>query len=183
QDDYHRAGKDPHIWLDPVLAQNMVTTIADAFAVRDPANKDFYLKNAESFKVKLKDLDQRYAAGLASCKTRTIIYAGHSAFGYLARRYGLTQVSPYKGFSPDAEPSPKGIKAIIDTIHQLDARVIYYEELVDPKVARVIAEETGARMELLSAAHNVSKKDLSSATYLGIMETNLLKLKDGLRCQ
>ncbi len=182
-EDLHRhGGKDPHIWLDPVLAQTMIDTIARAFVSRDPLNEGLYLSNAQSYKNKLKDLHQHIEIALASCEIRTIIYGGHFAFGYFARRYGLTQVSPYNGFSPDTEPSPQRIRAIIDTIRRLDSRVIYYEEMIDPRVARVIALETGAHLEMLSGAHNVPKNALSTTTYLEIMEANVLKLKAGLRC-
>ncbi len=180
---HDHGGKDPHIWLDPVLAQTMVDTIAQSFSQKDPANSAFYLANAETYKAKLKDLNARYTATLAACQIRTIIYAGHFAFGYFAKRYELDHVSPYKGFSPDAEPAPKSIKEIIDTIKTVGSNTIYYEELIDPKVARMIAGETGARLELLHGAHNVAKDEMASLSYLKIMEANLPKLKEGLKCQ
>ncbi len=180
---HHHGGKDPHIWLDLVLAQTMVDTIAQSFAQKDPTNSSFYQANAESYKARLKDLDARYAATLSTCQIRTIIYAGHFAFGYFAKRYKLDHVSPYKGFSPDAEPAPKSIKEIIDKIKSVGSNTIYYEELIDPKVARMIAGETGARLELLNGAHNVAKDQMTNLSYLKIMEANLLKLKDGLKCQ
>lgn len=181
--DHHHGGKDPHIWLDPVLAEVMVDTIAQSFARKDPSNRVFYQANAESYKAKLKDLDARYAAMLSTCQIRTIIYAGHFAFGYFAKRYKLEHVSPYKGFSPDAEPTPKTIRNIIENIRQTGSRVVYYKELIDPKVGRVLAEETGARLELLHGAHNVAKDELATTTYLSLMEANLKKLKEGLECQ
>lgn len=180
---HHHGGKDPHIWLDLELAQTMVDTIVQSFSQKDPANSAFYRANAESYQAKLKDLDVRYTATLSTCQIKTIIYAGHFAFGYFAKRYNLEHVSPYKGFSPDAEPAPKSIKKIIDTIKSVGSNTIYYEELIDPKVARMIAGETGARMELLHGAHNVSKDEMASLSYLKIMEANLPRLKEGLKCQ
>ena len=58
---------------------------------------------------------------------------------------------------------------------------IFYEELIDPKVAEVIAKEAGAKLLLLHGAHNVSKEELEKGvTYLEIMERNLTNLKIGL---
>jgi len=58
---------------------------------------------------------------------------------------------------------------------------IYYEELVDPKVAEVISEATGAEMVLLHGAHNLTRAELTNgASYIGIMRDNLEKLKKGL---
>lgn len=181
---HHHGGKDPHIWTDLANCQKMVDTIAGSFCEKDTVNCAFYQANAETYKAKLADLDQRFLAGLASCKHKTIIYGGHFAFGYFAARYGLDHISPYRGFSPDAEPTPKAIVELIKTMRESGQNVIYYEELLDPKVARVIAEETGAKLELLHGAHNVSKEDLAKGvTYLDIMEENLVKLGAGLECR
>lgn len=178
-----RHGKDPHIWLDPVNAQKMVDNIAEGFCKQDAIHCDFYKTNAAEYKKKLHDLDHLFRTGLAHCKQRTILYGGHFAFAYFAHRYSLKFVSPYRGFSPDAEPTPRAIAELIQTIRSSGMKCIFYEELLDPKVARTISKETGAKIELLHGAHNVSKQDLTKGlTYLDIMEENLVKLKTGLEC-
>jgi zinc transport system substrate-binding protein len=180
----HHGGKDPHIWVDLVNDQIMVDTIAKALAEKDPAHGAFYLNNAKVYNAKLADLDKRFKETFSTTKHKTIIYAGHFAFGYFAKRYGLEHVSPYDGFSPNAEPSPKAIAELINKIKASGMKDIYYEELLDPKVARVISQETGAKLELLHGAHNVSKDELNSGiTFIKIMEDNLEKLKVGLECQ
>jgi ABC-type Zn uptake system ZnuABC Zn-binding protein ZnuA len=184
QGHHHHGGKDPHIWLDPVNAQTMVDNIAEAFAAKDPANSAFYRNNAKEYNAKLADLDRRFRETLSTAKHKTIIYGGHFAFGYFAERYGLEHVSPYDGFSPNAEPNPKAIAELIDRMKASGMKYIYYEELIDPKVARVISQETGAELELLHGAHNVSKDELDKGvTYIDIMEDNLAKLKVGLECR
>ena len=95
---------DPHVWLDPPLAQKMVDRITQGFIQVDPANRDVYESNAAALKSKLSGLDAAYRRGLSHCNERNII-TSHSAFGYLATTYGLKQVS-LAGLSPDAEPSP-----------------------------------------------------------------------------
>ena len=176
--------KDPHIWLDLANAQHMVDTIAHALAKKDERNRAFYLDQARSYNAKLAALDARFQATLATAKYKTLIYGGHFVFGYFAKRYGLTYRSAYPGFSPNAEPSPKAIAELIQQLQQSGLQVIYHEELLDPKVARIIAQETGARLELLHGAHNLSREEFSSGlTFLAIMEANLAKLKVGLACQ
>ncbi len=181
---HHHSGVDPHIWLDFGNCQIMVDSIASALAAKDPSNKDYYLKNAESLKRSLADLDASFKKSLATAKRREIIYGGHFAFAYLAKRYGLEHESPYDGFSPNAEPSPKAIAQLIKKMRESGNKHIYYEELIDPKVARTIAAESGAKMELLHGAHNVSSDEMKSgASFLGIMRENLKKLEKGLECQ
>jgi zinc transport system substrate-binding protein len=120
-------------------------------------------------------------ATLEKCKSRTIIYGGHFAFGYFARRYGLEYLSPYAGFSPNAEPTPRKIAELIETLKKTGSSCIYYEELLEPRVARIIAENTGAKLLLLHGAHNISRDELDQGvTYLEIMQGNLERLKLGL---
>jgi zinc transport system substrate-binding protein len=176
-------GKDPHIWLDMSNAQVMVETIAQALSVQDPRNASLYRANAGGYNAKLADIDRRFQSTFAQCRCKTLVYGGHCAFGYFVRRYGLAYVSPYRGFSPNAEPAPRAIVELSKVLERSCSKYIYYEELLDPKVARVIAEETGARAELLSAAHNISREEMvRGVTFLSIMEDNLKKLKEGLEC-
>jgi len=180
----HEQGKvDPHIWLDFSNAKRMVINILDGFLNKDPSHKDFYLKNAEEYTKKLDELDKRFRDSLASCKKDIIIHGGHFAFGYLARRYHLTYISAYKGFSPDAEPTPGNLIALIKKLEEHDITYVFYEELLSPKVAEVIARETGARLLMLHGAHNVTKDEMDrGVTFISLMEHNLNNLRIGLKC-
>ena len=124
---------------------------------RTRQNKDFYLENAGDYKLKLERLDEEYRQSLAKCKYHTIIHAGHFAFGYLARRYNLTFISAYNGFSPDAEPTPRDIGELIEKTKQAGVKYVYFEELISPRVAQTLATEAGVQLLPLNGAHNVSK--------------------------
>lgn len=180
-DHEHVDGKDPHTWLDPVYAQQMVKNIMEGLIEVDGNEAQYYRENAEKYIKELKALDESFIEAFKKTKTDTIIYGGHFAFGYFTERYHLNHISPYIGFSPNAEPTPNRIIELIKTLEQSEIKVIYYEELVDPKVATIISEETGAKMLLLHGAHNISKEELqSNITYVEIMRDNLEKLKEGL---
>ena len=177
----HEESKDPHTWLDPVYAQQMIKNITEGLVKVDSKNKDAYIKNSEAYIEKLQELHEGFVDVFKHSKTNKIIYGGHFAFGYFTDRYNLEHISPYIGFSPNAEPTPNRIVELINTLNEADIKVIYYEELVDPKVATVISKETGAKMLLLHGAHNISKEELeNNITYLDIMYKNMEKLKEGL---
>ena len=60
-------------------------------------------------------------------------------------------------------------------------KVIFYEELVDPKIARTISEQTGAEIEVLHGAHNLSIEEMEQGlTYFDVMRSNIEKLKVAL---
>jgi zinc transport system substrate-binding protein len=182
--DKHGHGKiDPHIWLNLSNASKIVDNILTGVIKKDVGNSDYYTKNAEVYKAKLNGMDAKYRETLTTCKKDTFIHGGHFAFGYLARRYGLQYIAAYHG-SPDAEPTPKRIIELKNKLKQYDIKYIYYEELILPKVSKVISRETGAAMLKLHGAHNVSKEDMDKGiTFLNIMEENLQNLKVGLECQ
>lgn len=174
-------GMDPHYWLDPNNAIIMVKNIEAALSEKLPEKATFFSENATKLTQDIEEMDQAIIEAVARFDSKTILSGGHFAFGYFAHRYGLENVSPYEGFSPDAEPTPQKIAQLIDTISSTKAKAIYYEELIDPRVAKVISDETGVEMLLLHAAHNISKEELSNGTtYLEIMYGNLERLKEGL---
>lgn len=177
----HHHTMDPHIWLDFKNAQEMVKTITAAFLQIDADNTAYYLKNREEYMLKLKTLDEQFRQTLKKCRYKTIIYAGHFAFGYFVKRYNLKHLSPYQGFAPDSEPTSHNIIELIEFIKKEKIKYLFYEELLNPRIARTIAEETGARILLLHSAHNISRTDLKQGvSFISLMEKNLNQLKTGL---
>ena len=177
-------GHDPHFWLDFSRAAETVDAVKEALIEKDPARRAEYEANAGEYKRKLAALDARYSEAIRRCRNHTIIYAGHSAFGYLARRYGLTILTPFTGFSPNAEARPRDIIRILEVMREQNIQYIFHEELIEPRAAKVLAEESGATLLLLHGAHNVTKQELADGvTFLSIMEDNLGRLKQGLGYQ
>ncbi|RKP58218.1 zinc ABC transporter substrate-binding protein [Cohnella endophytica] len=170
---------DPHVWLNPVLVQKEVSAIQAAFEKADPANKEEYRKNAEAYIAKLKDLDANYRESLTGTKQKDFV-TQHAAFGYLAKEYGLTQV-PISGLSPEQEPSPARIAVIVTFAKQHEVKTIFFETLVEPKVAQVVAQEIGAKTDVLNPLEGLTDDDKKNGLdYIGIMKKNLEALKKAL---
>lgn len=183
KDPDHASKYDPHIWLDAANAQKMIDNIAAAFIIRDPKNSEVYKENAGRYKRRLTELDEKYRVSLSACKTKTVLHAGHWAFAYLANRYGLRYQSAYNS-SADAEPSPQQILALMEQVRAQKLRYIYYEDLTAPKLASMMASETGVELLKLNNGHDVGKKDFQEGeTFLSLMEKNLVNLKKGMQCR
>lgn len=173
---------DPHVWMNPQNAILMAKAIQKAVVEADPTHKQLYDDNTTTLIQELSDLDAAYEKALSPLKNKQVIYGGHAAEGYLADRYKLEFISAYNSLSPDAEPTSKNIATLIDTVKSTHAKAVYYEELVDPKVAKVIAAETHAKMLLLHGAHNLSLEELNqNVSYIDIMKDNLDRLLEGLQ--
>lgn len=172
---------DPHVWLSPVLAEQMVDKIGSALAKADPANASYYRSNTETLKSKLGVLDTEYKQGLAVCKEKNII-TSHAAFGYLATTYHLNQV-PITGVSPDAEPSPKQLADVAKFAKDNHVKYIFFESLVSPKLSQTIATEVGAQTMVLSPLEGLTGGEIASGKdYFSEMRSNLANLKTALQC-
>jgi zinc transport system substrate-binding protein len=176
-------GLDPHYWLDFDNAKKAVDTITAAFVTKDPAHKAAYDERSRAYKKRLDDLDALYRNGLKECRNREIISSGHLSFGYLARRYDLSLVSVF-GISPDAEPTPERVRSVISLIREKNAKYIFAEEMVEPRVAETIEGETGAHILFLSPGDELPRDKFERGdTLLDLMTENLNQLKQGLQCQ
>ena len=172
---------DPHIWLDPVLVKQQVDNIRDGLASADPANAEHYERNAAAYNARLDGLDESIRSNLSGCQTDTFV-PFHNAFAYFAQRYGLT-ASALGGLSPDAEASALEIAEFVGFVRENDIRVVFAEDLIDPRLAEVIADEAGAQVMVLSTVEALTLQEASDGvTFLDKMEQNLESLKVALRC-
>ncbi|GAA3313894.1 hypothetical protein GCM10020331_005090 [Ectobacillus funiculus] len=104
-------------------------------------------KNADQYIAKLNELDSLFRTTLDKA-TRKDFVTQHAAFGYLAKEYSLTQI-PIAGLSPDQEPSPARLAELQKKyVKDNNIKVIYFEEVASPKVAKALADETGAKKPL-----------------------------------
>lgn len=170
--------KDPHVWLDPRNMATLGTQIAKRLATIDPTNAATYAANAAQLADDMSTLDNEFRTGLATCKNTTLVVS-HEAFGYLAKAYGFTEVG-LSGLSPEAEPSPARLRQVADLVKRLGVTTIYYETLVDPKIATTIAAETGARTAKLDPLEGLAPN--AKAYYGSIMRENLATLRAGQGC-
>lgn len=170
------SGVDPHVWLDPVRMASIVRVVADRLSSRDPAHASSYLARRDAVLQRLQGLDALLRSSLASCRQRDLVTA-HSAFAYLAGRYGLKQVG-VAGISPDAEPSPGRIARVARYARTHGISTVFFGSDVDPKLADTVAREIGARTAILDPVEGVRRGD----DYLSVMRRNAAALHQGLEC-
>lgn len=179
--DFFTQQLDPHVWLSPQLAKKETEKIADALIDMDPENAKYYQENERNLVNKLDLLDQAFKQGLANCKQKNIV-TSHAAFGYLASSYGLTQV-PIAGLSTNDEPSILQLTKIAKFAKEINAKYIFFESLVSPKLSDTIASEIGAETLVLDPLEGLTDNDIKAGkNYFTIMEDNLRNLQLALKC-
>lgn len=173
------AGIDPHVWLNPRNAKYEMEQIKTALQEADAANADYYEENYEKYAAKFDELDEKYKNAANSFSKKEVV-TSHEAFGYLCDAYGLTQVG-IEGLTPDSEPSPARMTEVIQFVKEHQVSVIFFEEMVSPKVAKTIAEAAGCTTDVLNPLEGISEEDMMAGEdYFSVMEKNLEALKKAL---
>lgn len=173
---------EPHIWTSPRLCLAIVDNILAAFVELDPENAAFYRGNANALKAELSQLDDELMAITTAAPVKKIYHGGRFSMYYFARDYGLSYEAAYDSCSSDTEPSVRKICSMIDEMRKENTNVVFYEELSNNSVARLIADETGALPLLLHSCHNITKAELESGiTYIDLMRQNAENLKEALK--
>ncbi|HEY8092192.1 MAG TPA: metal ABC transporter substrate-binding protein [Acidimicrobiales bacterium] len=172
-------GVDPHFWLDPTRLADVADQVAQRLGQDDPDGAQGFSANAAALRRDLEALDGELAAGLKDCENRSIV-TSHNAFGYLADRFGMTQVG-ITGLTPDEEPTPADLAAVTRFVKDHDVKTIYYETLVSPAVAKTVAAETGAASAVLDPIEGLSDAS-DGSDYLSVMRANLASLQAGQPC-
>ncbi|MDW4901375.1 metal ABC transporter substrate-binding protein [Streptomyces californicus] len=170
-------GADPHIWLDPVKYAEVAKGVGKSLEKADPDHAADYKKNTETLVAELDKLNTAYESGLKNTATKTFITT-HSAFGYLAERYGLTQQG-IAGIDPEAEPSPARIQEIHTIAEKEKATTVFFETLASDRTAKTLAKDTGLKTGVLDPLEGITDKS-RGADYIEVMESNLTALQKAL---
>lgn len=172
---------DEHIWTSPVNAMKIVEIIADTLMEADPANREVYEANRDSYLEELAKLHGEFLDVVKNEKRNMIIVGDKFPFRYLADEYGLSYRAAFSGCSTDTEPSAKTIAYLIDKVKEDQIPAVYYLELSSHRVSEIISEETGAKPLLLHSCHNVTRPQFDGGiTYLELQEGNVENLRKGL---
>ena len=161
-------GVNPHIWLDPLLAQKQVEAIAQALVMVDPENKDTYLENAAVYVAELKALDEEIKNMTESFSVRQFI-AFHPAWTYFANRYGLTEVAVIEK-APGLD-SASHWKDVIDEARERGIETIFAELQSKSQAPQTIAENTEAEVLFLDPMGGADQEGRDS--YIALMRYNV----------
>lgn len=172
----HEFGVDPHIWLDPMNVIAIADQIRQYLMELDPEHQAYYAENYERYAQELMDLDQSYREALSKATKREIVVS-HSAYQYLADRYGFVQIA-ISGLSPSSEPSMKELQNLIEVMKEHNLKYVAFDAIVQDQVSQTVSREAQAEAVSLYTIENVTKDQFEKGiTYLDLMQENLATLK------
>jgi ABC-type Zn uptake system ZnuABC Zn-binding protein ZnuA len=172
---HEHGAANPHVWLDPVLAMEMVKRIGKVLAQTDPPGAEIYRKRGSDYIAKLKILDAEIRKTVSTFAIKSFV-SFHPAWDYFALRYGLKDAGVIEE-SPGEEPAPRKLEAIVKAIRHYHIRAVFAEPQLNPKVADVIAHEAGVKVVMLDPIGGLPGRE----TYLELMRYDLRQMKDAMQ--
>jgi len=171
---------DPHLWVSPHTALMLAENIAEALIEADPDNEEYYTQRWTAFEQTLRNLDDEYSDSLSTASGKSF-FVTHSAYGYIADRYGLEQHGII-GISADEQPSIEKISEIVEEMTQEKSYVIYVDPVYSDAYAQTLKAEletrTGESVQILELYLMVGP--VEDMNYLDQLDANLNNLVRGL---
>lgn len=138
------ADLDPHIWNSPRQAILVASNICEALVSLDPKNAGAFRTNLEKFSKKMSDLDvfiSEKVKGLSENERTFIVF--HPSYGYLARDYGLRQISvEMRG----KEPKPRDMKNLVETAKREKIRTVFVQPQFSRRAVESLSREIRANV-------------------------------------
>lgn len=182
QHEEDEAEYDEHVWTSIPNAIKMINGIRDKLIDIHPESKDIYIENTKNYIARLSDIDRRIREVVASGNKKELIFGDRFPFRYLVDEYGLDYYAAFPGCSEQTEASSQTIAFLIDKAKKDNIKIILKTELTADKLAQTIADEVGAKVMTLNAAHNIAQEDFDKGvTYADIMEENIDVLREALK--
>ena len=137
-------GVDPHAWQNPANGVIYARNIADGLARADQGRADFYRSQARDYETAIVETSTWIEQQMAVVpKEKRKILTSHDAFYYYGARYGI-EFHGIEGIDTEAEPSAQQIAALVRLIRAEGIKAVFVENMTSPRLAQMIARETGA---------------------------------------
>ncbi len=178
--DNHKELYDPHTWISPFVAKQQAQKIYEAMIQKDTDHESYYTERWQKLKTRFEELDNEYLNGL-STKSKGEIFVAHSAFGYLANRYGFKQHGVI-GISADEQPSASVYANLVENMIEHGTYVVYLDPVYTEESVQTLTNElerlSGQNVQILKLYFMLGTID--DLDYFGQQEKNLENLKIGL---
>ena len=172
---------DPHAWFNVLNVKVYADNIAKGLSDIDPANKDYYKKNAEEYKAKLDELDSWIKTEIAKIpQDKRVLITSHDAFRYFGKAYGL-DVRGLQGISTEAKIRTEDVAKLIDLIKEKKLKSVFIETSVNPKVLEQISSETGATVGGTLFSDSIGNEGTPEGEYIGAVKHNVNAIVNALK--
>ena len=175
KDIVEKHGGNPHLFLNPEYFIKQSEVIKNMLIEIDPAHKDNYEKNFETYKSQILTKASELKEKLNTLKNRNVI-TFHDAFPYFAEYFGLNILASIEP-DPNKMPTPKQIIEIENLTKKYNVKVVFKEPELSSDIYKSIIEDTGVKViDLMPLGDGEKIK-----TYIELMEYNVDTIYDALK--
>lgn len=174
---------DPHMWMNPLDVINYAIQIRDGLILADPAGKDTYTRNADTYIAELNGLDQWVKDQVNQLPVeKRLLVTNHDALGYFASAYDFKIVGAvFPSVTTEASPSAQQLAGLIGTIRSSGARVIFLDIGENQNMAQQIASETGIKVVTDLYVESLSAPGGPAPTYIEMIKHDVTEILDALK--
>ena len=166
-DGHGHGAEDPHFWFDADFAIAAVEAIAEALSELAPDAADGFNERAEAYIAEIRETDAELRAIFAELpEERRLLVTFHDAFGYFARRYGLT-VAGFVVEGPEQGVSAGAIADLVELMEHEGISRIFREPQFESAAIEAVANESGAEIGII-----YSQPHIEQNAYLSILRAN-----------
>ncbi len=166
---------DPHYWLSPNKALEMISFIEKKLSQVDSENSEYYKKNVENFKVELEAKTKGWEEKLLGLDGKEIVVF-HDAWNYFADYFELDIVAVFEPF-PGKTPSPKYLANLYQQVEKHNAKVIFTEPQLSKEAVRALAGDLNIKIGILDPIGGVDGRK----SYLDLIEYNVNNIYEALK--
>lgn len=133
---HDHGGADPHVWTDPVEMQEIAKRVSGLLSELAPEHAALFAARQVRLHERLATLDRDMAARFAGMRDKVFL-VHHPAWGHLAERYGLTQLTIER---EGKEPGPRALAALVAEVRAHGIRILFVEPQASEHLARGLAD-------------------------------------------
>ncbi len=181
EDEHDHGPLDPHFWFDPNRVKDAVIDIATRLSLMDPAGAGTYTTNATAYVAQLEELHVWTEQQVAAIPVENrILVTSHDSLSYFAVVYGFEVVGTViPGGTTETESSAEQLAELIEIVEHEGVPAIFGETTVSERIARSVADETGAGFySLYSGSLGAAGSDAD--TYITMVRSNVEIIAEAL---
>lgn len=176
----YRGQPDPHVWMDPRRAGELVTVIYQHLAELLPDQASSLRANAEAYRAELKELHREMAAALGAIPPqRRVLISSEAAFIYFADTFDFFHDGIW-GNNAESEGSPRQLMRIIDIIQERRPPAIFWESTISSRNVQSVSVDTGVPYFGPLYVDSLGLPGSAADSYPGMMRQNLRVLEQAL---
>jgi manganese/zinc/iron transport system substrate-binding protein len=177
---------DPHVWHDPRLWADCVKYVCHVLSEFDPAHREDYVRNRDSYLAQLEQADRYCREQLQTIPPeQRVLISTHDAFGYFCIAYGFTSM-PLKGVSTDDEVSIGRMEEVAEFLVSRKIKAVFVETATSPQLMQALIERcrrSGHEVRNGGAlyADALGPAESGANTYVGMIKANVDTIVSALK--